>query len=57
MAMTHKIGKITRRGHKVHLTKGYLQGGTPLANGGNLGTGRGSGARVAGRRRPRRSSY
>ena len=40
MAVTVKplgrVGKYTKAGHKAHLK---LAGGTPLANGGNMGSG------------------
>lgn len=55
--MVHKVGKYTRRGHRAHTQIGYLRGGAPLANGGNMGSGRSSGSRVAGRKRPRRTTY
>ena len=59
-AMTRKIGRITREGHHAHTRIGYLRGGTPLANGGNMGSGRGAprGRRGGtGRGRRTRSSY
>ena len=35
-----RVGKYTARGHHAHTGIGYLNSGAPLANGGNLGSGR-----------------
>lgn len=60
MAVTVKplgrVGKYTARGHHAHTAIGYLNSGNPLANGGNLGTGRSAPRGRSGGRR-RRSSY
>ena len=48
-AMTRKIGRVTREGHHAHTRIGYLNGGNPLANGGNMGR-RGGGGAPRGRR-------
>lgn len=60
MKMTHRVGRITREGHHAHTRMASLRGGNPMANGGNMGTGRAAprarrGGAGVGRRR--RSSY
>lgn len=55
--MTHKVGRITREGHHAHTRMASLRGGNPLANGGNMGTGRGAPRGRRGATGRRRRSY